>query len=139
MIGLEGRRYGTRWGTKHRELFLQILRGEKQPPPEIDALLSSRIRREARSKPVLAAGTEEEGASASDDDSEESPESEEAVEELSRDDSNAIGEAEATENLEKLFKLFDERYIDLVKVLPPLPKKGEFDVSSIKRSQYFFS
>ena len=33
----------------------------------------------------------------------------------------------------------DGRFIDLCAVLPPLPKKGEFDVKTIKRSKYFFS
>jgi DNA-directed RNA polymerase, mitochondrial len=30
-------------------------------------------------------------------------------------------------------------FIDLVKLLPPLPKKGDFNVKTIKQSQYFFS
>ena len=33
----------------------------------------------------------------------------------------------------------DNRFIDLVDLLPPLPSKGEFDVSTIKKSVYFFS
>jgi DNA-directed RNA polymerase len=50
-----------------------------------------------------------------------------------------VEDSDTVDSLEVVFKLFNERYIDLVKVLPPLPKKGEFDVSSIKRSRYFFS
>jgi DNA-directed RNA polymerase len=30
-------------------------------------------------------------------------------------------------------------FIDLTKLLPPLPKKGNFEVSTIKKSLYFFS
>ena len=30
-------------------------------------------------------------------------------------------------------------FIDLTKLLPPLPKKGSFEVSTIKKSLYFFS
>ena len=33
----------------------------------------------------------------------------------------------------------DGRFIDLCAVLPPLPKKGSFDVKTIRKSQYFFS
>ena len=33
----------------------------------------------------------------------------------------------------------DGRFIDLCAILPPLPKKGSFDVKTIKNSQYFFS
>lgn len=31
------------------------------------------------------------------------------------------------------------KFVDLSAVLPPLPKKGDFDVETIKESQYFFS
>lgn len=31
------------------------------------------------------------------------------------------------------------KFVDLSAVLPPLPKKGDFDVETIKKSQYFFS
>lgn len=31
------------------------------------------------------------------------------------------------------------QFVDLSAVLPPLPKKGDFDVETIKKSQYFFS
>lgn len=34
---------------------------------------------------------------------------------------------------------FDGRFVELVDVLPEVPKKGEFDVNTIKRSLYFFS
>ena len=35
--------------------------------------------------------------------------------------------------------VISEKFVDLVDILPPLPKKGEFDVSTIKKSLYFFS
>ena len=31
------------------------------------------------------------------------------------------------------------RFVNLVDLIPPLPKKGDFEVSTIKNSQYFFS
>lgn len=31
------------------------------------------------------------------------------------------------------------KFVNLTDLFPPLPKKGEFDVGSIKKSQYFFS
>jgi DNA-directed RNA polymerase, mitochondrial len=31
------------------------------------------------------------------------------------------------------------QFVDLVDILPPLPKKGGFDVNTIKKSLYFFS
>lgn len=31
------------------------------------------------------------------------------------------------------------KFVNLSDLFPPLPKKGEFDVGSIKQSQYFFS
>lgn len=31
------------------------------------------------------------------------------------------------------------KFVDLTSVLPPVPKKGQFDVSTIKKSVYFFS
>lgn len=34
---------------------------------------------------------------------------------------------------------FEGKFVDLTTLLPPLPKKGEFDVSKIKKSLYFFS
>lgn len=34
---------------------------------------------------------------------------------------------------------FEGKFVDLTTLLPPLPKKGEFDVSKIKSSLYFFS
>lgn len=34
---------------------------------------------------------------------------------------------------------FEGKFVDLTALLPPLPKKGEFDVSKIKSSLYFFS
>ncbi|KAG2148047.1 hypothetical protein DEU56DRAFT_869723 [Suillus clintonianus] len=35
--------------------------------------------------------------------------------------------------------LLVDKFVDLSAVLPPLPKKGDFDVETIKKSQYFFS
>lgn len=32
-----------------------------------------------------------------------------------------------------------QRFLDLVDLLPPLPEKGNFDVTTIKKSLYFFS
>lgn len=32
-----------------------------------------------------------------------------------------------------------DNFIDLTKLIPPLPKKGTFEVSTIKKSLYFFS
>jgi DNA-directed RNA polymerase len=34
---------------------------------------------------------------------------------------------------------FQNSFIDLTKLLPPLPKKGNFEVNTIKKSLYFFS
>ena len=34
---------------------------------------------------------------------------------------------------------FDGRFVELVDILPEVPKKGEFDVNTIKRSLYLFS
>lgn len=31
------------------------------------------------------------------------------------------------------------KFVSLVDILPPLPKKGDFNVEAIKASQYFFS
>lgn len=31
------------------------------------------------------------------------------------------------------------KFVNLVDILPPLPKKGDFDVQTIRNSQYFFS
>ena len=33
----------------------------------------------------------------------------------------------------------EHRFIDLVDILPAVPKKGNFDVNTIKKSLYFFS
>lgn len=34
---------------------------------------------------------------------------------------------------------FHGKFVDLVDLLPPVPVKGEFDVTKIKSSLYFFS
>ena len=31
------------------------------------------------------------------------------------------------------------KFVDFADVVPPIPKKGDFDVKTIKRSKYFFS
>jgi DNA-directed RNA polymerase len=36
-------------------------------------------------------------------------------------------------------RVMNERYVNLVDILPPLPQKGDFDIEVIKDSQYFFS
>ncbi len=44
-------------------------------------------------------------------------------------------EEEGNDNDDEL----DKRFVNLVDILPPLPVKGQFDVSTIKGSLYFFS
>ena len=40
---------------------------------------------------------------------------------------------------EAQLELQESQYIDIVELLPPVPKKGEFDVNKIMTSLYFFS
>lgn len=54
------------------------------------------------------------------------------------DDDEAEEQEEEEEEVEADVGLAS-KFIDLVDVLPPLPKKGEFDVNTIKKSLYFFS
>lgn len=53
----------------------------------------------------------------------------------------SIAEAEAGHEKRKEMGIsgFEGKFVDLTALLPPLPKKGEFDVSKIKSSLYFFS
>lgn len=48
------------------------------------------------------------------------------------DDDDCVGEDDAD-------SVLVDKFVDLSAVLPPLPKKGDFDVETIKKSQYFFS
>jgi DNA-directed RNA polymerase len=36
-------------------------------------------------------------------------------------------------------KLVDQKYVNLIDVLPPVPEKGKFDIQVVKDSSYFFS
>lgn len=115
-----------RWTKSDRETLVEVLRGEIEPPPEIDAALNPHIRRRAAKKKeaeVVVDSMEEE-------DDHEGTEYHKEKEE--------VNSAEA-ENVQKVFKIFDSHFIELVKLIPSVPKKGELDVSAIKRSQYFFS
>jgi DNA-directed RNA polymerase len=55
--------------------------------------------------------------------------------------SEGEGENGFTEEQQRILDAIspDGRFIDLCTILPPLPKKGSFDVKTIKESQYFFS
>jgi DNA-directed RNA polymerase len=55
-----------------------------------------------------------------------------ATSEADEDDEDASGEDDAD-------SLLANKFVDLSAVLPPLPKKGDFDVETIKKSEYFFS
>ena len=36
--------------------------------------------------------------------------------------------------------IYDEpKFVELTKLLPPVPKKGTFEVNAVKKSLYFFS
>ncbi|KAK7677149.1 hypothetical protein QCA50_019858 [Cerrena zonata] len=35
--------------------------------------------------------------------------------------------------------LLDDKFIEMTELLPPVPKKGVFDVDRVKNSLYFFS
>jgi len=113
-----------------KEEFLRTLRGEVALPPEMDPARSAQQRRRARLKRAEAEGT------ANADEGSLSGEQEEGEEEDLEEDP---ADAAAAAALRKAEEIFQERYIDLSSVLPPLPQKGHFDVTNIKRSQYFFS
>lgn len=55
-----------------------------------------------------------------------------AVKDGEEDDDDCAGEDDAD-------SVLVDKFVDLSAVLPPLPKKGDFDVETIKKSQYFFS
>lgn len=57
-------------------------------------------------------------------------EAESAAEEHDEDEVNELDAANA--------RLLG-KFVDLIDLMPPLPKKGDFDVETIKGSQYFFS
>jgi DNA-directed RNA polymerase len=41
--------------------------------------------------------------------------------------------------LAEVQKIINEKYVNLVDILPPLPEKGKFNIEVIKDSPYFFS
>lgn len=57
----------------------------------------------------------------------------------------AVSEAAESEDEEDVDNITEAdahllgKFVDLCDLLPPLPKKGTFDVETIKKSQYFFS
>ncbi|KAF7345060.1 DNA-directed RNA polymerase [Mycena venus] len=66
-----------------------------------------------------------------------------ALSELAPDedaDAEALAEEEENERLKsEENKQLLHKFVDLTSLLPPLPKKGSFEVKSIRDSQYFFS
>lgn len=48
-------------------------------------------------------------------------------------------ERQAGGDKKKMRELLAKRFVPLIDVLPPLPRKGEFDIELIKQSPYFFS
>lgn len=54
-------------------------------------------------------------------------------------ENQALAEAGEEKRKEMGIASFEGKFVDLTALLPPLPKKGEFDVSKIKSSLYFFS
>ena len=44
-----------------------------------------------------------------------------------------------TQDQPSLEDLLESKFVDVGELLPPVPKKGEFDVNKIKKSLYFFS
>ena len=48
-------------------------------------------------------------------------------------------DAESEEDLDEGDAHLLGKFVDLCDLLPPLPQKGNFDVETIKKSQYFFS
>ena len=43
------------------------------------------------------------------------------------------------ESMDELDQQLFGKFVDLTDLIPPLPKKGSFDVADIRKSQYFFS
>jgi DNA-directed RNA polymerase len=48
-------------------------------------------------------------------------------------------ERQAGGDTAKMRELLTKRFVPLVDILPPLPRKGDFDIELIKQSPYFFS
>ena len=44
-----------------------------------------------------------------------------------------------SESIDELDQRLFGKFVDLTDLIPPLPKKGSFDVADIRKSQYFFS
>lgn len=51
---------------------------------------------------------------------------------------NPARERSASE-LQQIDEEIDHRFVNLVDALPPIPKKGEFNIEVIRNSTYFFS
>lgn len=60
---------------------------------------------------------------------------------VAQDDESVETEAEAEPDEEDIYadSRLTDKFISLTALIPPLPKKGDFKVESIKKSQYFFS
>jgi len=117
-----------------KEMVLKALRGEVDFPPETDPTLSPYQRRRAKVKK----GETPEAAGSMGSEYEESEEDEED-EEDDTEDAEDIDPKVVEAALREAEEIFQERWINLTELLPPLPKKGQFEVENIKRSQYFFS
>jgi DNA-directed RNA polymerase len=48
-------------------------------------------------------------------------------------------ERQAGGDKKKMRELLTQHFVPLIDILPPLPRKGEFDIEQIKQSPYFFS
>ena len=48
-------------------------------------------------------------------------------------------ERQAGGNKKKMRELLTKHFVPLIDILPPLPRKGDFDIELIKQSPYFFS
>ena len=48
-------------------------------------------------------------------------------------------ERQAGGDEKKMRELLNKRFVPLIDVLPPLPRKGDFNIELIKQSPYFFS
>ncbi|EGN94691.1 hypothetical protein SERLA73DRAFT_114135 [Serpula lacrymans var. lacrymans S7.3] len=56
------------------------------------------------------------------------------------EEETVLAEDEDEEDEEEVIDpALQDKFVDLCDVLPPVPKKGDFNVETIKRSQYFFS
>jgi len=118
-----------------REELLKALRGEVELPPEFDPALPAQTRRRAKLKAMKAKTGEE----VAEDEAETETENEDdEASDVFEDDEDEMDSVKAAA-IAEAEQIFQERFIDLVQLLPPLPQKGQFDVTNIKRSQYFFS